>query len=115
MVTISLGAALICFAGHCYPALVGANTPAGEYQLVRREVNHSGYGGDLLQFKEDEKEVFAIHRVITFNPAQRRIERLRGGSPAWRTITDGCVNVEPEVYEALVNCCANETLTITKD
>ena len=113
MVIVNLATALICFAGNCYPALIGANTPIGEYTIEQRATSSPGYGGDVLMFKEDDKMVYAVHRVITFNASQRRIERLQLELPARaRIITDGCINVMPEVYEKLVDCCSTETLLI---
>ena len=113
MVFVDLAAAVICFAGSCYPALIGANTPVGEYQIEQRATSSPGYGGDVLMFKEDVHMVYAVHRVITFNQRQRRIERLQLDLPAQaRIITDGCINVMPEVYDKLVDCCVNDQLTI---
>ena len=113
MVLVNLGLAIICFAGQCYPALIGARTPIGEYQLDHRSTPKYGYGGDVLMFKETETEVYSIHRVITFNPTQRRVERLTGEVPPnLRIISDGCINVMPEVYEKLVDCCSDDQLTI---
>lgn len=96
----------------CYPVLVGEDTPRGEYELSHRLVESPGYGGDVLQFKEDELEVFAIHRVWLLRPQEKREERLKRLDPRQRRITKGCVNVDPEVYEKLVDCCSTSTLTI---
>ena len=63
MVLVELGAALICFLGGCYPALIGADTPPGNYQIEWRATDAKGYGGDVLQFKETERYVYAIHSV----------------------------------------------------
>ncbi len=62
-ITVDIGAALICFMSTCYPALVGKDTPAGEYQLTHYTTTVPGYGGNLLVFKENAKYVWAIHRV----------------------------------------------------
>lgn len=115
MVLVDLSAALICFLGSCYPALIGTSTPVGEYRLEQRSTDVSGYGGDLLVFREAETSVFAIHRVITFNPAQQRLQRLQSNKARDRIITDGCINVAPEVYSQLVDCCSNQTLVITNE
>jgi hypothetical protein len=114
-VIVHLATATICFVGHCYPALVGHATPFGNYQIVWRKVVSPGYGGDILAFAEDSGGIYAIHRVWTSSPRQHRVERLTHGSPAERRwITEGCINVMPEVYDKLINCCTNARLIIEK-
>lgn len=113
MVVVSLALASICFAGECYPALVGSNTPAGTFALSQRETPEPGYGGDLLVYREDDRHVWAIHRVITFNASERRVDRLSSGQAEQRRgITKGCINVMPEIYRRLVDCCSNDVLVI---
>jgi hypothetical protein len=112
MVTVHIGAALICFANACYPTLVGPKTPLGEFNLTQRLTASPGYGGDVLQFKETDKVVFAIHRVWALVPSQQREARLQSADPARRSITNGCVNVDPIVYEKLMACCVDGTLSI---
>jgi hypothetical protein len=112
MVTVQLGLAIICFAQSCFSALIGQNTPIGEFQIEHKETSAFGYGGDILLFKETDNSVFAIHRVINFNIEQRRLERLQSDSNLDRKITDGCINVMPDVYEELVKCCNSDTLII---
>lgn len=113
MVVVSLALASICFAGGCYPALVGSNTPAGTFALSQRETPEPGYGGDLLVYREDDRYVWAIHRVYTLNPGERRIDRLASGKPEQRRgVTKGCINVMPEVYRMLVDCCSKDVLVI---
>lgn len=117
-ILVSLALATICFTTQgqyeCYPALLGKNTstPAGEYTLIRRYTNDPGYGGDVLQFKETPTEVYAIHRVWLLNPSQHRLERLKSTKVSDRFITNGCINVDPVVYEKLVDCCSNDTIKI---
>jgi len=113
IVTVKLGLAVICFTGQCFPALVGEATPVGSYTLQQRYVASPGYGGDVLAFKETERSIYAIHRVWTLRPEQRRLERLASPDPVQRqTITNGCINVAPEVYAKLVDCCADAELQI---
>lgn len=114
MVFVKLSLAIICFAGQCYPALVGKNTPIGEYKLEERLVIERGYGGDILQFKEDKSGVYAIHRVWLLDPKEHRNRRLHDANPTDRFITHGCINVEPKVYEKLKNCCSYDSLLIEK-
>lgn len=112
MVVVSLGAALICFNAVCYPALIGESTPPGEYRLEQRTTPQPGYGGDVLLFKESNNGVFAIHRIINFNQAQKRMQRIASPMARDRIITDGCINVMPDVYEKLVQCCVTDNLQI---
>ncbi|WP_407306974.1 hypothetical protein [Acinetobacter sp.] len=96
----------------CYPVLIGGDTPKGEFQLQQRLTDAKGYGGDVLQFKEEGEEIFAIHRVWTLRPWEKRQERLNSPDPKMRRITRGCINVDPEIYEKLVDCCSAAKLTI---
>ena len=113
MVIVDLTLATICFMGQCYPALVGPHTPKGEFQLQHQLVSSPGYGGDVLKFHEDEKYITAIHRVWVLRPHQRRLERLKSDDARMRkSVTDGCVNVMPEVYDRLVDCCSNDILIV---
>lgn len=117
-ILVSIALASICFnykgTEECHPVLLGKNnaTPVGEYSLRRYSTKASGYGGDILQFKETKTEIWAIHRVWLLKPAQHRMERLRGNNIQDRYISSGCINVEPEVYTKLVDCCSNDHLTI---
>lgn len=111
-VVVDLATAIICFSSKCYPALVGQDTPRGEFQLTQYTTNISGYGGDVLAFKIENGSVFAIHRVLDI-PGQQRLARLRIPYPQYRiTITAGCVNVDPEVYDKLVDCCLTSKVII---
>lgn len=102
MVTVLLTAALICFNDECYPALVGKNTPIGNYTLVQKLTTKPGYGGDILQYHETKDTVLAIHRLYLLNPKQQREKRIQSNNPKDRVITAGCINVTPEVYKQLV-------------
>ncbi len=111
-VIVKLASAIICFAGQCAPVLTGADTPVGTFQLQERRVLAEGYGGSVLQFKEDDRYVWAIHAVWTGNPAEMRMQRLRSATPSDNMVTLGCLNVLPETYYAIKACCANATLVI---
>jgi hypothetical protein len=107
MVTVDILAALICFSGACHPALVGKETPKGVYRLeLLRVVTPVQFGGSVLAFKETQHDIFAIHRTWPGRenryvmPAEKRVMTL------------GCINVEPQVYEALVACCTGVELKI---
>ena len=116
IVTIAL--ATICFtyngAEECHPVLLGKNpsTPTGQYTLARRITQDPGYGGDVLQFHETKDEVYAIHRVWLLNYKQKRMERLKSSNISDHFISAGCINVEPEVYDKLVDCCSDGQLII---
>ena len=111
-VLIDVAAAVICFAATCHPVLVGAETPRGEFQLTHYTTQAPRYGGDILSFKETSNSLYTIHRVIDV-PGQQRPARLKSRSPGERTmVTSGCVNVDPVVYEELVECCSASRLVI---
>ena len=118
MVIVDIALATICFtaspdAGQvCEHVLIGSDTPRGTYVLQQRLVDDPLYGGDILQFREDPTEVYAIHRVWNGRPAEHREMRIRSDKAADRKITKGCINVTPEVYARLLACCSQETLVI---
>lgn len=117
VVTVHLASALICFANQCYPALVGPSTPQGTYQLQRAATPAPGYGGDVLAFaRSKDGGVFAVHRVWELKPKQLRRWRLTEGfTEDRRSVTDGCINVMPDVYQKLVDCCSKSTIVIQND
>lgn len=80
--------------------------------LQQRLVDDPLYGGDILQFREDATEVYAIHRVWNGRPYEHRFARIKSNDPKDRKITKGCINVMPEVYARLLACCSQETLVI---
>jgi hypothetical protein len=111
-VIVDIAAALICFAATCYPALVGVDTPRGEFQLTHYTTPDPGYGGDILSFKETKDHLYCIHRVIDVR-GQQRLARLKSPDAKRRNkITGGCVNVDPGVYEELAKCCYASKLII---
>lgn len=112
MITVYIKAAIICFSGQCHPALVGPSTPVGQFELIPRVVATPGYGGDVLQFAEDDASWLAIHRVWEGNPRQRRAQRLASGTAADRMLTDGCINVTPAVYLQLRDCCSHSPIEV---
>lgn len=78
-----------------------------------RITEQPGYGGDVLQFREDDTAWYAIHRVWTLNQNERRAERLKSNDVRQRlNVTNGCINVDPVVYEKLRDCCTNDQLLI---
>lgn len=115
-IIVNIAMATICFNTpiECHNALVGVSTPTGTFNTYQLLTDQSGYGGDVLVFKDNERAWWAIHRVYLLNKAQKRDARLKSSNPADRIITNGCVNVEDEVYERLIDCCASDTVIIKK-
>ena len=111
-VFVDLAAAIICFAATCHPALVGPETPRGEFQLTHYTTPKPIYKGDFLSFKETKDALYTIHRVVNV-PGQQRFARLKSPDPNRRNaITHGCINVEPAVYDELVKCCSGAKVVI---
>jgi hypothetical protein len=115
-VVVNLTMATMCFLGQCHPVLVGSETPTGVFSFQHARIRAPGYGGDVLVYDIHKDGVpLSVHRVYLGNPRERRAERLRHPNPAARiAVTNGCINVAPEVYDALVDCCRTGTLRITK-
>ncbi len=117
-ILVNLALATICFTHQgvesCYPVLLGKNipTPVGEFTLIRRYTKDPGYGGDVLQFHENDHMIFAIHRIWLLKPEQKRAERIKSSKITDHFISSGCINVEPAVYEMLVDCCSNDKLIV---
>ena len=113
-VIVNVSTAMICFTGQCYPALVGKATPLGEYQMVQYRTPIPAYGGTVLAFKETPSVVFAVHQTINVK-GQNRAERLKSNDVRQRVnITNGCINIEPEVYRKLVDCCSKSKISLVK-
>jgi hypothetical protein len=117
-IAIHLASATLCFSGHCYPALVGVDTPVGEFPAQHALTHESGYGGDVIAFaRTNDGGIYAIHRVWTLVPRQQRVERLANPNPeARRQVTGGCVNIAPAVYDTLAKELDNRsTVVITRN
>lgn len=118
MIIVNILLATICFTSKvndkltCHNALVGSDTPQGTYVVQQRLTDDAFYGGDVLQFLEDEKEVYAIHRVWLGRPYEHRERRIKSRDPKQRHITKGCINVEPEIYDVLVKEHSTDILVI---
>ncbi|MDO5638289.1 MAG: murein L,D-transpeptidase [Neisseria sp.] len=100
-VVVDTRKAELCMESRCYPVLVGRDTPKGTFNLNIVKTHRRGYGGDVMVFKEDPKYLYAIHRVWTLKPEERRMERIASPDAADRYITNGCINVTNEVYDKL--------------
>lgn len=109
-VLVSLATAVICFSSQCFPVLVGEQTPIGQYELSLMRVEKPMYGGSILAFAEDDTGVFAVHRVL---PIGNRLKQIAEDDPKKRRgITNGCINVQPDVYEKLMACCTNSDIIV---
>ncbi|MDO4878784.1 MAG: murein L,D-transpeptidase [Neisseria sp.] len=102
-VVVDKGKAQLCFpdSGQCHPVLVGKSTPKGRFKMNIYKTDKAGYGGDVIGFKEEKDFLFALHRVWTLKPSERRLERLASPNAADRIMTNGCINVSDEVYDKL--------------
>lgn len=96
MIVVRLAEAVLCMAATCFPVLVGANTRPGTYPIHILHTQQRGYGGDVLLYDRDATGWFAIHRTF---PGRERMYDLPATQR--RRITAGCINVQPNVYEAL--------------
>jgi hypothetical protein len=72
-------------------------TPAGRF------VAHFGAGhGHRVVLWVDDADEIALHPVVTANPKERRLQRLRSPAPADHRITFGCINVPAVFYRDVV-------------
>ena len=72
-------------------------TPAGRFV---GEIGRNARGESVVWVDYDA--AVSIHRVLTTNRAERRLERLRSPTPADNRISYGCINVLPGFFERLV-------------
>ncbi len=72
-------------------------TPAGRFVAER---GHNARGEDVVWVDYDA--AVSMHRVITTNPKERRLERLASPSIAEKRISWGCINVPLVFYETTI-------------
>ena len=72
-------------------------TPAGRFVGER---GHNARGEDVVWVDYDAG--VSMHRVLTSNPAERRLERLATPTIADKRISYGCINVPTDFYEAYI-------------
>jgi hypothetical protein len=72
-------------------------TPAGRFTAI---MGTGPKGEDILWVDYDS--AVALHRVVTHNPEERRLQRLASKVAAERRITYGCINVPVSFYENIV-------------
>ena len=97
---VNLDRAEICMGSDCRPVLIGKETPRGEYHLHLAKTDEAGYGGDVLVFKQDDTGTYAVHRIWTQKPSEKRLERIQQDVER-RIVTNGCINVDDETYDQL--------------
>ena len=73
-------------------------TPAGRFVAAR---GMSFRGEDVVWV--DYASGVSLHRVITSNPRERRLERLATPTPADNRISYGCINVPATFYNEVVD------------
>jgi hypothetical protein len=72
-------------------------TPAGRFLA---SLGYNFHGKDVLWVDYDN--AISLHRVITTNPRERRLERLASPMPLDHRISFGCINVPAEFYNNVV-------------
>ena len=97
---VDLDRAEICMESDCRPVLIGKETPRGEYHLQLAKTDEAGYGGDVLVFKQDATGTYAVHRIWTQKPSEKRLERIQQDAER-RIVTNGCINVDVDTYNQL--------------
>ncbi len=72
-------------------------TPAGRFVA---SMGYNSSGKDVLWV--DYKNAVSLHRVITTNPKERRLERLATPSPLDKRISYGSINVPAKFFDNIV-------------
>jgi len=73
-------------------------TPAGRFVA---SLGLNFHGKDVLWVDYDG--AVSMHRVVTHNPKERRLERLASRNPLDHRISYGCINVPVKFYEDVVS------------
>jgi hypothetical protein len=73
-------------------------TPAGRFVAQR---GHNALGKDVIWV--DYADAVSLHRVVTSNPAEHRLQRLASQSVADRRISYGCINVPAAFFDTYVS------------
>jgi len=82
-------------------------TPAGRFVA---EPGHNAQGVDIVWIDYDA--AVSMHRVLTSNPQERRLERLRTRSVADNRISYGCINLPVVFYERVLSPAVQAGTTI---
>jgi hypothetical protein len=91
-----IGGAALCFDGQCYPALMGAATPVGQFTM------HQEYDApDFVTVLSFHAPAGGVPLVI--RPTEIGRDHLYAAAPdVRRTATAGCITVPPHVFDALL-------------
>jgi hypothetical protein len=73
-------------------------TPAGRFVA---SIGYNFHGKDILWVDYDA--AVSLHRVITTNPTERRLQRLASPTPLDKRISYGCINVPAKFYDNVVS------------
>lgn len=114
---VFLSLSLLCFDGTCYSALVGKNatpTPVGEFRAVLKKTNDKGYDGRVITFLIDGKKNYSIHQTWKLIPSEKREWRIGQEDPSLRKITNGCINIESDILDKMINKSAAWKLIVRK-
>lgn len=76
-------------------------TPAGRF-VAERGISIRGTTTEDIVWVDYDSGL-SLHRVITGNPRERRLERLATATPADNRISYGCINVPVAFYNEVVN------------
>lgn len=105
------------------PALYGKNmgdapvvgqTPAGAFNINVVDAP-AAYGGDVAQFSTTASgDIFSIHRMVN-KRGQDRPTRLASADPEAKRISDGCINVPEQYYDAFIGQGGAERVYIVPD
>jgi hypothetical protein len=82
-------------------------TPAGRFVA---SIGFNSHGKEVLWV--DYAAAFSLHRVVTNNPKERRLERLASPRPLDHRISWGCINVPVNFYNEIVRPAFTETYGI---
>jgi hypothetical protein len=82
-------------------------TPAGRFVA---EPGVNGHGKDIVWV--DYEAAVSMHRVITTNPAERRLQRLASPKPEEHRISWGCINLPVAFYENVLAPTVKERETV---
>jgi hypothetical protein len=72
-------------------------TPAGRFVA---SLGYNFHGKDILWVDYDL--AISLHRVVTSNPTERRLQRLATPTPTDNRISFGCINVPAKFYDDVV-------------
>lgn len=73
-------------------------TPAGRFVA---SIGYNFHGKDVLWVDYDG--AVSMHRVVTSNPKERRLERLATPTPQDNRISYGCINVPAEFFNKVIS------------